>query len=350
MSLKKYKMVSMLIISLIFITGYAFSVGFLFNFIENNLFQTILQWIVLAFFLVVSCFLGRHFKKKGYFLWALFIWSLAALLVSVSLVSSVLPSIEQKCIGQWLKSFGLKPWTLSLGSITTHKEILLWSPGFLFAIFIGAITLLGYQVSRLAKDILLMRLTPKTLTTKIGEAMKMIQKEKDGDLDLIMAAPLIGNITDKKAYKNFIKPFWDWLLDKKKSKEQVHVRLICLTELAAAEFYKNLSADEEEIYTAYMKSEEYCKKLISCDHVKIDRRDNLPLTKMIVALSSKDSRGILFFTAFTDHRRKPKKIEIQGFETKDPAVIELLSRFFDNAYKTVEPITRIGAFVYEHEQ
>lgn len=303
------------------------------------------EWIVFLLLIVTSFTVGICLFKKGYIRWSLFIWGISVLLYSISFISSVLPSIEQRCLGQWFNGFIHKPWTLTFGKLQDHREILLWSPGFFFSIFIGIISILGYEVSKKARDILLTRLTSHNFVEKIGKALNEVMETNKGQVDLIVYTPSIGSITDKKAYESYISPFWEYLIGDTpinyplRSESDISVRIICLTKLAAWEFFKELG-DPSEVRDKFMESEYFCDRFEEKEHIiKIKRRDNLPLTRLAVIHSPKDSIGMFFLST---PRKKYPRIRIQGFLTRDPSVVDTLSSFFDCVFESEEPITRIG--------
>ncbi len=302
----------------------------------------VFQWIIFSGFIVIIGFAGYLAWRKNCYRFSFLVWSSGALLISIYVVWSVVSFPKENCAGQWLYSFGYRPWESTLGrkliAPTVYREALLWSPGMVFIIFLGVPTILGYVVAKRAVNILLMRLTSASLVSHIGHAMNEIKDKEAGKLDMILASPVVGNITDKKAYNMMVKEFWKWIKDNH-SCNDVPIRIICLTEISAADFYKELGSDLSIDNAAYKESEDLLTDISGIPNVKIKRRDNLPMIKMVLAQSPKKSIGIVFFA-------KPLsgKLRIQGYETKDSAVIDTLVEFFDRAWEDEEPITRIEAF------
>jgi len=311
----------------------------------------VLEWAAFIIYLFIIFYFGYGFRNQGYLLRALFVWGTGMLLLSIGLVSSALPSYEHGCLIQWLSNFESSPWTLSLGKIRDHREILLWSPGLFFVIFVGIISILGYEASKKAKDILLKRISSDNFVSEIGKLMDKIRtKSLKSRTYMIISSPLIGQITDEANYNKYINPFWKWILNEGINKNVI-LRIICLTDLSAWELYRDFykdSLNQTECEQKYDESKTCCDRLDELQKknsakldIRIKRRDNLPLVRMLIIRTQCFTRGI-FFMMVSSKKEGKTELEIQGFQTEDPAVVDILSSIFEEEIKYEEPITRIG--------
>ncbi len=311
------------------------------------------EWAVFLIYIIFIIFPpGYIYYRRGFLLRGLFVWGMGALVFSIGIVKAALPSYEHGCLIQWLSSFMSSPWTMSLGKITEHREILLWSPGLFFAVFVGIISILGYEASKKARDILLKRISSHNIVFEIGQLID----DKNGDsrtgktetdkieMEMIVASPLIGQLVDPEYFNKHIKDFWKSLIE---SDKNIRLNILCLTDISASEYYEKI-CDQNEFKDKYEESKKCCNDLKGLQNnntrtriVKIKRRDNLPLVRMVIIRTRKTSKGI-FFMEVPPKRNDKTDSEVQGFQTEDPAVIDILSRIFKIEFESDEPITRIG--------
>jgi hypothetical protein len=338
---KKYSILPILII----IAAYPF-IG-----TEINSKGSTSEWTVfLIYIFIIILFPGCIFISQNYLMRGLFVWGMGVLVLSIGIVKAALPSYEHGCLIQWLSSFKSSPWTMSLGKITEHRELLLWSPGLFFAVFVGIISILGYEASKKARDILLKRISSDNFVLEIGKLMDEIRKDSlKSRIYMIVSSPLIGQLNDDPNYK-YVRRFWKWVLNER-NKKAVIMKIICLTDLSAWELYEDFNKDVQnrnECKRKYNESKKCCDKLDELQKknsakvdIKIKRRDNLPLVRMLIIRTQCRSRGIFFMMVSSKEEGKTK-LEIQGFQTEDPAVVDILSNIFEEEIRYEEPITRIG--------
>jgi hypothetical protein len=327
---------------LIIITAYPF-IG-----TEINSKGCVSEWTVFLIYIIIIIFPpGYIYYRQGFLLRALFVWGMGVLVLSIGIVKSALPSYEHGCLIQWLSSFKSSPWTMSLGKITENREILLWSPGLFFAVFVGIISILGYEASKKARDILLKRISSHNMVFEIGRLIDDNNEDsRTGkiEMEMIVASPLIGQLVDPEYFNKHIKHFWESLNE---SGKNIRLNILCLTDISASEYYEKL-CDQSEFMDKYEESKKCCNDLKELQNnnkcariVQIKRRDNLPLVRMVIIRTRKTSKGI-FFMEVPPKKNDKTDSEVQGFQTEDPAVIDILSRIFKIEFESEEPITRIG--------